>query len=56
MCCIYMPTDAGCASVSYIRLKEDVLGFMQKGRVVLIGDFNARVGISNDVLMMSWDV
>ena len=47
MCCIYMPTDSACASViedSYIKLKEDVLGFMQKGRVVLPGDFNARVG------------
>ena len=34
MCCIYMPTDNACASViedSYIKLKEDVLGFMQKG-------------------------
>ena len=47
--CIYMPTDSACASViedSYIKLKEDVLGFMQKGRVVLL---NARVGISTDV-------
>ena len=34
VCCIYMPTDSACASViedSYIKLKEDVLGFMQKG-------------------------
>ena len=30
-------------------LKEDVLGFKQKGRVVLLGDFNARVGRSTDV-------
>ena len=25
------------------RLKEDVLEYQQKGRVVLLGDFNARV-------------
>ena len=40
VCCIYIPTDSACASViedSYIKLKEDVLGFMQKGRVVLLG-------------------
>ena len=38
-----MPTDSACASViddSYIRLKEDVLGFMQKGRVVVLRDLN----------------
>ena len=49
VCCIYMPTDNACASVmedSYIKFKEDVLGFMQKGRVLLLGDFNARVGRS----------
>ena len=28
---------------SYERLKEDVLEYKQKGRVVLLGDFNARV-------------
>ena len=32
-----------------IKLKEDVLSFKQKGRVVLLGDFNARVGRSVDV-------
>ena len=32
MCCIYMPTDSACAiEDSYIKFKEDVLGFMQKG-------------------------
>ena len=30
-------------------MKEDVLGFKQKRRVVLLGDFNARVGRSTDV-------
>ena len=28
----------------YDRFKEDVLGFNEKGLVVLLGDFNARVG------------
>ena len=32
-----------------LHLKEDVLGFMQKGRVVLLSDFNVRVGRSTDV-------
>ena len=32
-----------------MRVKEDVLSFKQKGRVVLLGDFNARVGRSVDV-------
>ena len=52
VCCIYMPMDSACASViegSYIKLKKDVLGFMQEGRVVLLGDFNARVSRSTDV-------
>ena len=32
-----------------LRLKEDVLTFRQKGKVVLLGDFNARVGRSVEV-------
>ena len=36
-------------SLYYEQLKEDVLSFKQKGRVVLLGDFNARVGKSVDV-------
>ena len=46
ICCVYMPTDSSSVSVieeSYDSLKEDVLGFKQKGIVVLFGDFNARV-------------
>ena len=31
---------------SYEKLKEDVLSFKQKGRVVLLGGFNARVYVS----------
>ena len=56
--CVYMPTDS--ASVSFLeecysKLKEDVLSFREKGRVVLLGDFNARVGKavdSDDVIGM----
>ena len=50
--CVYMPTDSNSVSVMdsvYEQLKEDVLSFKQKGRVVLLGDFNARVGNSVDV-------
>ena len=51
-CCVYLPTDS--SSVAVVdscnnRLKEDVLGFREKGSVALLGDFNARVGISVDV-------
>ena len=52
LCCVYMPTEASAAAViedSYERLKEDVLEYQQKGRVVLLGDLNARVGKSTDV-------
>ena len=41
-----MPTDSTSVSVMnscYERLKEDVLSFREKGKVVLLGDFNARV-------------
>ena len=43
---MYMPTDStsvATADAGYMRLKEDVLSFRQKGKVVLLGDFNARV-------------
>ena len=52
LCYVYMPTEGSAAAViedSYERLKEDVLEYQQKGRVVLLGDFNARVGKSTDV-------
>ena len=51
-CCVYMPMDSSSVSVieeSYASLKEDALGFKHKGRVVLLGYFNARVGRSTDV-------
>ena len=50
--CVYMPTDSNSVSVMdsvYEQLKEDVLSFKQKGRVALLGDFNARVSKSVDV-------
>ena len=52
VCCVYLPTDSSSVAVvdsCYDRLKEDVLGFIDKGSVVLLGDFNARVGRSADV-------
>ena len=50
--CVYMPIDgSGTATIddSYSLLKEDVLTFKQKGKVVLLGDFNTRVGKSSEV-------
>ena len=47
--CVYMPTDSTSVSVMescYVRIKEDVLSFRGKGKVVLLGDSNARVGRS----------
>ena len=46
--CVYMPTDSTSISVvdsCYERL-EDVFSFREKGNVVLLGDFNAKVGRS----------
>ena len=45
--CVYMPTDSKNVSViesSYSALKEDVLRMKESGQVVLLEDFNARVG------------
>ena len=45
--CVYMPTDSTNISVMdscYERLIEDVLSFREKGKVVLLDDFNAKVG------------
>ena len=50
--CVYIPTDSTSVSVMdscYERLKEDVLSFWEKGKVVLLGDFNARVGRSAQI-------
>ena len=50
--CVYTPTDStsvAAVDAGYVRLKEDVLTFRQKGKVVLLGDFNARVGRSVEV-------
>ena len=40
LCCVYMPTEGSAAAViedGYERLKEDVLEYQQKGRIVLLG-------------------
>ena len=56
--CVYVPTDSTSIFIMdsfYKRLKEDVLSFREKGNVVLLGDFNTRVGRSaqiNDVIGM----
>ena len=50
--CVHIPTDSRSVAVGercYGRLKEDVLSFRGKGWVVLLGDFNARVGRSVEV-------
>ena len=42
-----MPTDSTSVSVMdscYEKLK-DVISFREKGKVILLGDFNAKVGI-----------
>ena len=51
ICCVYMPTDSTIDS-SYEKLKEDMLSFKQKGRVVLLGDFNAKSVDVDDVICM----
>ena len=56
--CVYIPTDStsvAAVDAGYVRFKEDVVSFRQKGKVVLLGDFNARVGRSvelDDVIGM----
>ena len=56
--CVYMLTESSSVSVldsGYELLKEDVLSFKEKGKVVLLGDFNARIGKSielDDVIGM----
>ena len=50
--CVYMPTDSENVFViesSYSALKEDVLRMKERGQVVLLGDFNARVGKSSEL-------
>ena len=49
--CVYMPTDSTSVVMEncYEMLKEDVLRFREKGKVVLLGDLNARVGRSAQI-------
>ena len=49
LCFVYMPTAAAVIEDGYERLKEGVLEYQQKGRVLLLGDFNAQVGKSTGV-------
>ena len=44
-----MPTDSSSVSKIEESYKEDVLGFRQKERIVILEDFNARVGRSSNV-------
>ena len=41
-------TSVAVLETCYERLKEDVLSFREKGKVVVLGDFNARVGNAVD--------
>ena len=50
--CLYMPTDSENVSFiesSYSALKEDVLCMKERGQVVLLIDFNTRVGKSSEL-------
>ena len=50
--CIYMTTTTASASTMdacYENLKEDVLIFKEEGTVLLLGDFNARVGKASEI-------
>ena len=50
--CVYMPTQGSVKQICTDRfnlLEEDICMFQSKGRVLLLGDFNARVGKSDDI-------
>ena len=50
--CVYMPTQGNVKQVCNDRfnlLEEDICMFQSKGRVLVLGDFNARVGKGEDV-------
>jgi len=43
--CVYMPVEgSNQAESAFVRLTEDVQRFQEAGQVILLGDFNARVG------------
>ena len=51
--CVYKPTQDYINHICTDRfnwLEEDICMFKSKGRVLLLGDFNARVGKSSDVI------
>ena len=50
--CVYVPAQGNVKHICSDRfnlLEEDICMFHAKGRVLLLGDFNARVGKSNEV-------
>jgi hypothetical protein len=45
--CVYMPVEGSSnAEVAFAQLTEDIARFQEQGHVVIVGDFNARVGRS----------
>ena len=48
--CLYFVYSVAVVDSCYNGFNEDVLAFKEKGTVVLLGDFNARVGRSDDVV------
>ena len=57
LCCVYMPTEGSAAAVIEDGLKED------KGRVVLLGDYNGKstdvddvIGIFGEDTNLSWSL
>ena len=50
--CVYMPTTSASVSTMdacYENLKEDVLNLKEKGRVVLLGDFNTKINTASEI-------
>ena len=46
--CLLIVVSVAMLDTCYERLKEDVLSFREKGKLVLLGDFNTRVGKAAD--------
>ena len=49
MCMLTNSTSVAAVDACYMRLKEDVLTVREERKVVLLGDFNARVGAAVEV-------
>ena len=51
MGCVYMPpVPAAEEEQHYAAVMEDILAYQEKGQVVFLGDFNARVGLGHNKL------